>query len=97
MTTDAVPAAIVPPPLAWRSLLWTVPITLLWTWRDRARGRRRYFAWAIAICGGDPRTALRATLVANAYLEAEVERLSEAIFTGFARGRIRKPPTKSRR
>ena len=52
---------------------------------------------ATAICGGDPRAALRATLVANAYLEAEVERLSEAISTGFARGRIRKPPTKSRR
>ena len=52
---------------------------------------------AIAICGGDPRAALRATLVANAYLEAEVERLTEAISTGFARGRIRKPPSKSRR
>ena len=52
---------------------------------------------AIAICGGDPRAALRATLVANAYLEAEVQRLTEAISTGFARGRIRKPPTKFRR
>jgi hypothetical protein len=52
---------------------------------------------AIATCGGDARAALRATLVANAYLEAEVERLTEAISTGFARGRIRKPPTKSRR
>ena len=52
---------------------------------------------AIAICGGDIRAALRATLVANAYLEAEVERLTEAISTGFARGRIRRPPTKFRR
>ena len=52
---------------------------------------------AVAICGGDQRAALRATLVANAYLEAEVERLTEAISTGFARGRIRKPPTKFRR
>ena len=52
---------------------------------------------AIAACGGDARAALRATLVANAYLEAEVERLTEAISTGFARGRLRKPPTKSRR
>ena len=52
---------------------------------------------AIATCGGDVRAALRATLVANAYLEAEVERLTEAISTGFARGRIRKPPSKSRR
>jgi hypothetical protein len=47
---------------------------------------------AIASCGGDMRTALRATLVANAYLEAEIERLTEAISTGFARGWMRKPP-----
>jgi hypothetical protein len=52
---------------------------------------------AIAICGGDARAALRATLVANAYLEAEVERLIEATSPGFARRRIRKPPGKSRR
>jgi hypothetical protein len=32
MTADAVPAAIVPPRPAWRSLLWTVPFTALWTW-----------------------------------------------------------------
>jgi hypothetical protein len=47
---------------------------------------------AIAMCGGDARAASRATLVANACLEAEVERLTEAISTGFARGRVRKPP-----
>ena len=38
------------------------------------------------------RAALRATLIANAYLEAEIERLTEAISTGFARGRMRKAP-----
>src|SRR6266567_7493950 len=32
MTADAVPAAIVPLRPAWRSLLWTVPLTMLWTW-----------------------------------------------------------------
>src|SRR3979411_3224051 len=32
MTTDAVPAAIVPPRPAWRSLLWTIPFTVLVTW-----------------------------------------------------------------
>jgi hypothetical protein len=32
MTTDAVPAAIVPPRPAWRGLLWTIPFTVLWTW-----------------------------------------------------------------
>lgn len=46
---------------------------------------------AVATCGGDVRAALRATLIANAYLEAEVERLIEAVSTGFARGRMRKP------
>ena len=47
---------------------------------------------AFASCGGDVRAALRTTLVANAYLEAEIERLTEAISTGFARGRMRKAP-----
>ena len=51
-------------------------------------------AEAIASCGGDVRAALRAT---NAYLEAEIERLTEAISTGFARGRMRKAPHGSRR
>ena len=41
---------------------------------------------AIATCGGDVRAALHATLIANAYLEAEIERLI------FARGRMRKAP-----
>src|SRR5712672_2901685 len=45
---------------------------------------------AIATCGGDVRAALRATLIANAYLETEIERLTEATSTGFARGRL--PP-----
>ena len=46
---------------------------------------------AISLCGGDVRAALRATLIANAYLEAEIERLTEAVSSGFARGRIRRP------
>ena len=32
MTTDVVPAAVVPRHPAWRSLLWTIPFTVLWTW-----------------------------------------------------------------
>jgi hypothetical protein len=32
MTADAIPAAIVPSRPAWRSLLWTSPFTVLWTW-----------------------------------------------------------------
>jgi hypothetical protein len=47
---------------------------------------------AIATFGGDVRAALRAALIANAYLEAEIERLTQAISTGFARGRMRKAP-----
>ena len=47
---------------------------------------------AIALCGGDVRAALRTTLIANAYLDREVQRLIEAISTGFARGRMRRPP-----
>src|SRR5262249_12288294 len=45
---------------------------------------------AIGACRGDVRAALRATLIANAYLEAEIERLTQAISTGFVRGRMRK-------
>jgi hypothetical protein len=32
MTTDAVPAAVVPSRPAWHGLLWTVPFTVLWGW-----------------------------------------------------------------
>ena len=45
---------------------------------------------ALAICGGDALTALRITLIANAFLEAEIDRLSAAVSSGFARGRIGK-------
>ena len=45
---------------------------------------------ALAICGGDALTALRITLIANAFLEAEIDRLSAAVSSGFARGKVRK-------
>jgi hypothetical protein len=41
---------------------------------------------AIATCGGDARAAVRALIVANNYLEAEVKRLAEAASSGFTRG-----------
>ena len=41
---------------------------------------------AIGLCGGDVRAALRATLLANAFLESEVERLSAQVSAGFVRG-----------
>ena len=46
---------------------------------------------AIALCSGDVRAALRATLIANAYLEREIERSTEPFLTGLARGPTRKP------
>jgi hypothetical protein len=47
---------------------------------------------ALAICGGDAIAALRITLIASAFLEAEIDRLSAAVSSGFARGRVRKAP-----
>jgi hypothetical protein len=47
---------------------------------------------AIAVCGGDAVAALRAALIANAFLEAEVERLTAAVSSGFTRGKVTKPP-----
>ena len=43
---------------------------------------------ALAICNGDAITALRITLIANAFLEAQVEELKSQISTG----RHRKKP-----
>ena len=47
---------------------------------------------ALAICGGDAIAALRITLIANAFLEAEIDRLSTAVPSGFARGKVGKVP-----
>ena len=48
---------------------------------------------ALAICGGKRHRGLEDTLIANAFLEAEVDRLSAAVSSGFARGKVRKAPT----
>ncbi len=42
---------------------------------------------AIALCDSDVRAALRAALVANSFLTAEVQRLTQAVSFGFIRGR----------
>jgi hypothetical protein len=42
---------------------------------------------AIAVCDGDVRAALRAALVANSFLTAEVERLASEVSFGFTRER----------
>jgi hypothetical protein len=43
---------------------------------------------AIAACGGDMRSAIRALIVANDYLESEVSELMKAVSHAFARGRF---------
>jgi len=45
---------------------------------------------AIALCDGDIRAALKATLVANAYLEAELERVLAMISAGYGRRKVRR-------
>lgn len=49
----------------------------------------------IAACDGDIRVAIRILLVANRFLEAEVERLELAVSPGYVRGRVRRPPVVS--
>jgi hypothetical protein len=45
---------------------------------------------AIALCDGDVRAALRATLIANSFLDARCTLLGQAISAGFSRGKIRR-------
>jgi hypothetical protein len=42
---------------------------------------------ALAICGGDAIAALRITSIANAFLEAEIDRRSAVVSSGFAYSR----------
>lgn len=41
---------------------------------------------AIAACGGDARAAVKALIVANEFLEAQVEELQADVSKGYARG-----------
>lgn len=43
---------------------------------------------AITACGGDMRSAIRALIVANDYLENEVAELMKAVSHAYARGRF---------
>jgi hypothetical protein len=47
---------------------------------------------ALKICGGDPMAALRITLIANAFLEAQIDELKEQISSGYGRQTVRKRP-----
>lgn len=46
---------------------------------------------AIAACGGDMRSAIRALILANEFLEYEVKELMIAVSAGYSRGRFREP------
>jgi hypothetical protein len=43
---------------------------------------------AIATCGGDLRSTIRALIVTNQYLESEVSELMKAVSHAYARGRF---------
>ena len=43
---------------------------------------------AIAACGGDLRSTIRALIVANEYLETEASELMKAVSHAYARGRF---------
>ena len=43
---------------------------------------------AIAACGGDAREAVKALIVANHFLETELEKLRASVSTGYARGKL---------
>jgi hypothetical protein len=43
---------------------------------------------AIAACGGDAREAVKALIVANQFLETDLEKLQAAVSMGYARGKL---------
>jgi hypothetical protein len=52
---------------------------------------------AIAACSGNAREAVKALIVANAFLETELEKLRAAVSTGYARGRLFEPVPRDRK
>jgi len=46
----------------------------------------------IAACGGDARDAVKALIVANEFLEAQVRELQAAVSSGYARGKFEPMP-----
>jgi hypothetical protein len=43
---------------------------------------------AIAACDGDAREAVKALIVANHFLETDLEKLRASVSTGYARGKL---------
>jgi hypothetical protein len=50
--------------------------------------RRYQLDQAIAACGGDAREAVKALIVANAFLETDLKKLKAAVSAGYARGKL---------
>ena len=50
---------------------------------------------AIAACGGDARETVKALLVANDFLEQQLDELRAKVSTGYACGRL--PPSRERK
>jgi hypothetical protein len=46
---------------------------------------------AIATCGGDAREAVKALIVANSFLEAQIAELRATVSMGYSRGRYELP------
>jgi hypothetical protein len=46
---------------------------------------------AIAACGGEAREAVKALIMANCFLEAQVEELRASVSAGYSRGRFDVP------
>ena len=55
---------------------------------SRLSNSQDYSVRAIAACGGDAREAVKALIVANHFLETDLEKLKAAASTGFARGKL---------
>ena len=52
---------------------------------------------AIAACGGGAREAVKALIVANHFLETDLEKLKAAASMGFARGKLFEPVPRDRK
>jgi hypothetical protein len=52
---------------------------------------------AIAACGGDARDAVKALIIANQFLETDLEKLRAAVSMGYTRGRTAKTLSRDRK
>jgi hypothetical protein len=52
---------------------------------------------AIAACGGDAREAVKALIVANQFLETDLEKLKAAVSMGYARRKLFEPVPRDRK